>query len=103
MNHVNIIGKMTTKPRYYETPNGRTIARFTVATKETILDDTGNPTEITDWHRVTAWGNWVKVLQEFATTGMDLAVEGKLKTKYFAKNGIKNIISEVEANDIIII
>lgn len=94
---------MTSKPRYYELPNGRTIAKFTMTTKETVLNEEGQTKDVTDWHRVIAWGNWINVLQEFSVTGMDLAVEGKLKTRFFAKNGVKNMISEVEANDIIII
>lgn len=103
MNHVNLIGKMTSEPRYYELPNGRKVAHFTLTTKETILDEDGKPKDKKDWHRISAWGNWVKILEEMGQIGIELAIEGKLKTRFFGKNGTKQSISEVEINDLIIL
>ena len=49
MNHVNLIGKITSLPRIYELPNGRKIAQFTMSTKETYLDEEGNPKNKSNW------------------------------------------------------
>ncbi len=103
MNHVNLIGTMSSAPRFYELPNGRKIAQFTMSTKETYLDEEGNSRDRKHWHRMSAWGRWVKVLEELATVGMEIAVEGKLTTRFYLKGGQKHYISEVEVNDLIIL
>lgn len=103
MNHVNLIGKMTTAPRFYELPNGRKIAQFTMSTRETYLDEDGKSKDKNHRHRMSAWGRWVPVLEEFSLVGKDIAVEGKLTTRFYLKGGEKRFISEVEVNDLIIL
>lgn len=102
MNHVNLIGKLTSSPRYYVLPSGRKVAQFTMATKETYLDENGNTKDKNHWHRISAWGKWTKVIEELASVGMELAIEGKLTTRFYQKSGEKRFISEVEVNDLII-
>ena len=103
MNHVNLIGKVCSSPKIVELPNGRKIAQFTMSTKEMYLDEKGNTKTRSNWHRLTAWGKWVKVLEELGKEGMDLAVEGKLVTRFYQNGGTKKFISEVEINDLIIL
>ena len=79
------------------------MAQFTLSTQETVLDDEGKAKKTNDWHRVSAWGRWVQVLEELGKKGMDLAIEGKLKTRFYEKSGKKKFISEVEVNDLIIL
>ncbi len=103
MNHVNLIGKVCSAPRIVELPNGRKIAQFTLSTKEMYLDELGETKSRSNWHRLTAWGKWVRVLEELGKEGMDLAVEGKLVTRFYQSKGEKKFISEVEINDLIIL
>jgi single-strand DNA-binding protein len=102
MNHVNLIGKLTSAPRFYILPSGRKVAQFTMATKETFLDEEGNTKNKSHWHRISAWGRWTQVLEELGTVGMEMAIEGKLTTRFYQKSGEKRFISEVEVNDLII-
>lgn len=103
MNHVNLIGKMTSVPRYYEHPSGRKVAQFTMSTSETYLDEEGNTKKKDHWHRISAWGRWVRVMEELAQVGMEIAVEGKLTTRFYHRDGEKRFISEVEVNDMVIL
>ena len=103
MNHVNLIGKLTSAPRFYELPSGRKVAQFTMSTNETYLDEAGNTKKKNHWHRMSAWGRWVQVIDELATVGMEIAVEGKLTTRFYLKGGEKRFISEVEVNDLVIL
>lgn len=103
MNHVNLIGKMTSAPRFYELPSGRKIAQFTMSTKETFLDEEGKTKHKNNWHRMAAWGRWVQVIQELGSPGTEVAVEGKLTTRFYDKGGEKRFISEVEVNDLVIL
>lgn len=103
MNHVNLIGKVSSAPRFYELPNGRKIAQFTMSTNETYLDENGETQKKNHWHRMSAWGRWVPVMQELGAIGMEIAVEGKLTTRFYQKGGEKRFISEVEVNDLVIL
>lgn len=103
MNHVNLIGKIASRPRVYEMPNGRRIAQFTISTNEIYLDEAGNSQKKSNWHRVAAWGKWVTILEELGTVGMELAIEGKLRSRYYEEEGKKKFTSEVEINDLIIL
>lgn len=103
MNHVNLIGKVCSTPKIVELENGRKIAHFTMSTNETFLDEKGNTKRKNHWHKITAWGKWVTILEELVTSEMNLAVEGKLITRFYTKSGVKSHISEVEVNDLIIL
>ena len=102
MNHVNLIGKVCTAPRIYELPNGRKIARFTLQTSETYLDEEGNTKSRKYKHLMSAWGLWTKVL-EGTGKNLELAIEGKLISRFYIRNGQKHFVSEVEVNDLIIL
>lgn len=102
MNHVNLIGKLSSAPRFYILPSGRKVAQFTLSTKETFLDEEGNTKNKSHWHRISAWGRWTQVLEELGSVGMEMAIEGKLTTRFYQKSGEKRFISEVEVNDLII-
>lgn len=101
-NHVNLIGKITSAPRYYEHSSGRRVSQFTMSTKETYLDENGETKSKQYWHRICAWGRWVRVLEEFGDVGLQIALEGKLVTRFYFRDGEKQFISEVEVNDLVI-
>ena len=103
MNHVNMIGKVSSRPDFFE-HNGVKAARFTLCTNETILDANGNPRNITEKHRVMAWGTNLRIVENLCDPGTSIAVEGKLKHRYYSvPGGSRRCVSEVEANELIII
>ena len=102
LNHVNLIGKVSSVPKIMELDNGKRIAKFTMSTKENYLDADGNTKTRRNWHMLSAWGRWVKVLEELAQVGSELAIEGKLVTRFYQTKGQRKMVSEVEVNDIVI-
>lgn len=104
INHVNIIGKMTSDPRIAVLPGGRKVAQFSLSTNESYLDEQGNVCIRQNWHRMTAWGRWVSVLEELCSKGINVAVEGKLVSRFYRlENGKRQMVSEIEVNDLIIL
>lgn len=101
MNQVNLIGKVSSAPKITELENGRRIAKFTMSTKEAFLDAEGNTKTRRNWHVLSAWGRWVKVLEELGQVGCEIAIEGKLVTRFYQTNGSRKMVSEVEVNDIV--
>jgi single-strand DNA-binding protein len=104
MNHVNLVGQMASDPQVIVLENGRKIAKFSMSTRETYLDDEGQTKHINNWHRVTAWGKWVNVLEQLGSKGQALAIEGKLRSRFYqSKTGLRQAVTEVEINDLVIL
>ena len=102
MNHVNIIGKISSEPKVTILPGGRRVVNFSLATKEHYLDKEGNLQVKQDWHRLTAFGRWVNILEELCTKGINVAVEGRLVSRFYkTESGERKILSEIEVNYII--
>ena len=92
VNHVNLIGKMTALPRFSDLPSGRKIAQFTMSTTEIFLDEKGVTKNQKYWHRICAWGKWVKVLDELGCKDLQIAIEGKLTTRYYYRDGLRQCL-----------
>lgn len=103
MNHVNLIGQMSSDPTFVEMEGGKKIVRFSLSTKETYLDDEGNTKASKNWHRVTAWGRWVPILEQLGEKGQALAIEGRLRSRFYNTNGKRQSYTEIEINDLVIL
>lgn len=103
MNHVNLIGQMSSVPQVVLLEGGRKKINFFLSTRETYLDEKGETKANKNWHRITAWGKWATVLEELGSKGQSLAIEGKLRSRYFSKNGMRQSYSEIEINDMVIL
>lgn len=104
MNYVNLIGKMSSEPKMFDLENGKKIVNFSLKTEETYIDKDGNAKKRSQWHRISAWGKWTGVIQEFGTKGMNMAVEGRLISRFYkTPKGEKRIVTEIEVNDLVLL
>lgn len=104
MNHVNLIGKISSEPKVISLGNGKKLAQFSMSTEESYLDDLGNTLKKDQSHRITAWGNWVAILEELGQKGIQLAIEGKLVSRFYKNQaGDRKFITEVEINDLVLL
>ena len=104
MNHVNLIGKISSEPKVVQLTNGKKIAQFSMSTQETYLDASGNTKIRKQWHRVSAWGRWVSILEELGEKGLNLAIEGRLISRFYnASTGERKFVTEVEVNDLVLL
>lgn len=103
MNHVNLIGYMTAPSRLIELEEGKQLQRFTLTTKENYLDVNGVMRQRSQWHLLSAWGRWAKVVEEFGAKGVHLAIEGKLVGRFYHFGGQRRFVTEVEINDLVIL
>jgi single-strand DNA-binding protein len=100
MNYVNLIGKARSEAQFIEMDNGKRIAKFSMSTEESYLDEKGRLKSRDTWHTLTAWGRWVKILEQTEIKGTHLAIEGKIVSRFYKAGGIPKIISEIEINDL---
>lgn len=103
-NRVQLIGNVGNDPEIKTLENGRKMAHLSIATTEKYRNDKGEKVERTEWHRVTAWGKTVEIIEKFVVKGKEVAIEGKLTHRsYDDKNGEKKYITEVVVNEILLL
>jgi single-strand DNA-binding protein len=102
-NRVQLIGHVGQEPEIKNLESGR-VANFTIATNENYTNAKGEKVEQTEWHRVSAWGKTVDIIEKFVTRGTHVALEGKLTHRsYEDKEGNKRYITEVVANELVLL
>ena len=102
-NAVNIIGRTGIDPVVRTFENGVKLAKFSLATNETVLEVNGKAHR-TQWHQIVAWGKKAEMIEKFVRRGQLLAVEGKLINRIFKDaSGNNNKITEIQVNEILLI
>ncbi len=103
-NKVQLIGNLGAKPQVKSTETGRKRAQFNVATSEVYRNQKGEKVTETQWHRVIAWGKVAEIAEKYLDKGREVAIEGKLINRsYTDKEGIRKYISEVQANEMLLL
>ena len=102
VNKVIIIGNLGADPEVRYMPQGGAVANMTVATSERYKDkNTGEPKEITEWHKVVIYQRLAEIAGEYLRKGSKVYIEGKLKTrKWTDKDGIERYTTEIVANEL---
>lgn len=102
-NRVQLIGHVGQDPEIKQLENGR-VANFTIATNDSYTNAKGEKVEQIEWHRVSAWGKTVDIIEQLLKKGSHVAIEGKLTHRsYDDKDGNKRYITEVVANELVML
>ena len=103
-NKVQLIGHVGQEPEIKTFGEGKKVANLTIATNDSYKNEKGEKVEQTEWHKVTAWGKTAESIEKYVTKGKEIAIEGKLTHRsYDDKDGNKRYITEVVANDILLL
>ena len=103
-NSVQLIVHVGQEPAIKNLEGGKKLANISIATNEVYYRENGDKVEQTQWHRVTAWGKTADIIERFVTKGKEIGIEGKLTHRsYDDKDGIKRYVTEVVANEILLI
>jgi len=99
LNKVLLIGRLGADPEIKQMVNGKSVARFSLATSNTWKDkNTGEKKEKTEWHRIVIFNEGlVKVIQQYVKKGAQVYVEGQLTTRKWKdeKAGVDKYSTEV--------
>lgn len=100
LNKVTIYGRLGRDPELKSLPSGIKVVSFSLATTESYKDKTsGEKKEVTDWHNLVCFGKRAEVIAQWVHKGDMLFVEGKLKTRSWEKDGVKQYRTEVNIDD----
>lgn len=103
-NQVQLIGNLGRDPEIKKLDSGKVMASMRLATNSIYTDADGNRVNDTQWHQVVAWGNTAKVAEKYLHKGSEVALQGKLVHRsYDDKDGQKRYVSEVIANELVLL
>jgi single-strand DNA-binding protein len=99
LNKVMLTGRLGKDVELRVTPNGRSVATFSVASSRNIREGDAWK-EQTEWFRVVAWEKLAETCSTYLHKGSHVFIEGRLQTReYTDKDGIKKYSTEVIATD----
>ena len=103
INKVILLGNVGKDPDVRYLDNGVAVANFTLATTErgyTAANGTQVP-EKTEWHNIVAWRGLAQIAERYVRKGLQLYVEGKIRTRSYDDNsGNKRYVTEIYADNI---
>ncbi len=104
LNKVMVIGWLEDDPEVRQTPSGRAVASFSVATSRTWTSSEGDRHEEKEWFNVVAWGVLAEMCKEQIRRGQQVYIEGRLQTRGWEDSlGRKHFRTEVVAQDLIVL
>ena len=93
MNKVHLIGNITRDPELRYTQSGKAVARFTLAINQGYGEN-----KRTDFPTIIVWGKTAETIGNNLHKGSKVAVNGKITTSSYEKNGQKVYTTEVTAD-----
>lgn len=95
MNSFNGIGRIVNNLELRSTNNGNSVCQFTIAINEGYGDK-----ERTDFIDCVAWNKRAESICKYCDKGVKVAIEGKLQTDTYEKEGKKIKTTKVLVNEI---
>lgn len=95
MNKVFLVGRLTKAPELKTTPNGVSVATFTIAvTRRTNREES-------DFLNTVTWRGLADNCGKYLSKGQQVAVVGEIRTRsYEAKDGSRRYVTEIQADDV---
>lgn len=95
MNKVILVGNLTRDPEMRYTPAGKAVCSFSIATNE---GKSSEGKDLAEFHNIVAWEKTGELVGQYCSKGSKVALEGKLQTRSWEKDGVKRYSTEIVAN-----
>jgi single-strand DNA-binding protein len=89
-NKAILLGWLGSDPELAQTTGGKTVAKFSLATRETYKGKT-----TTQWHKIIAWQKLAEICTQYLTKGQQVYVEGKIVYREWEKDNKKHYATEI--------
>ena len=100
LNKAMIFGNLTRDPELKVLPNGTNVCAFGLATNRVYNDKDGNRQEMTEFHNITVFGRQAENCAKYLAKGSSTYVEGRLQTRSWEKDGVKQYRTEIIADTV---
>jgi single-strand DNA-binding protein len=96
INKVILVGFLGKDPEVHHLESGVATAKFSLATSENFKNKNGEKVTTTEWHNIVLWRGLAEVAEKFLKKGMQVYIEGKIKTRSWDdKEGNKRYTTEI--------
>lgn len=94
INKVILIGHVGQDPDVRHTANETVVVNFSLATSHKFKGETQ-----TEWNRCVAFGKLGEIIGQYVKKGSKIYVEGRLQTRSWDKDGVKQYTTEIVVNE----
>ena len=100
INKVILVGRLGKDPEIRSTPNGTTVAKFSLATDEKFTDRSGEKQDRTEWHNIVAFGKLAEICGQYLKKGKLVYIDGSIHYDSWddKETGQKKYRTEITAN-----
>ena len=105
MNNVVLIGRLTRDPELRYIPSGTAVCKFSLAVdkgvskeKKEEMESKNQPTA--DFINIVVWGRIAETSAKYLAKGRLVAVQGRLQSGSYEKDGVKRYTTDVVANQV---
>jgi single-strand DNA-binding protein len=102
-NYFELRGFVGNLPKVRFTPNGKTVATFSLYTKERWTDSNGEQREKTQRHQITAWGAQAEFAQQRLEKGRRVELIGRIDQQSWGEGENRQYKTVLVANEILIV
>ena len=99
VNKVILIGNLGNNPDYRQMSSGVQVTRCSLATNRMWTNETGERQQRTEWHKVVFFNRLAEIASQYLKKGMQVYVEGYLRTNEWEKDNVKRYTTEVIAEN----
>lgn len=93
-------GNLTRDPEMKTLPSGSTVTSMSLATNRRYKDKDGNLQEEVQYHNVVVFGKQAESCAKYLTKGSSALVTGRIETRSWEKDGVKQYRTEIVADDV---
>lgn len=93
-----LFGNLTRDPELRAMPSGGNVCSFSLATNRVYKKADGSRAEQTDYHNVVVFGRQAETCNQYLKKGSSAYIEGRLQTRSWDKEGVKQYRTEVIAD-----
>ena len=97
LNKAMVYGNLTRDPELKALPSGTNVCTMSLATNRKFKDKDGNYQDAVDYHNITIFGKQAESTAQYLKKGSTAYVEGRLQTRSWEKDGVKQYRTEIIA------
>ena len=103
-NSVQLIGNLGMDPNVKTLDSGKKVAKFSIATSESIKNGEGIKEKETTWHNLVLWDKLAEISGKYLKKGNQIAVEGRIVYRtYEDKKGVTKYSTEIVVNELLML
>lgn len=95
INRAQVFGNLTRDPEIRDLPGGGKVASFSIATNRIFKKADGTKQEAVEFHNIVVFGRDAEAIQTYLKKGAQCYVEGRLQTRTWDKDGVKQYKTEI--------